>query len=309
MKVRYLYRYQPGGCTVRVLVLVLYSNSNYSTNRGKRSRGGESVNPSDKMLGFLEYLLSQASQLCSVEALGRFQSQVFFRAEWKLESSNDLWQHFLNLVCDLCGEVLQKGGTADQVKIATSVQAICMQARGMKLGIQDDELKMRKVRVLTNLRYMLGLLINKFLSFYAGRILKELDLRPKKATSQREAARTEISAMSARKNTKKTADASDQRAPEEQADRQQQQTEQPLQENERQLQEHGEEAGIQDEAEVEETDTAKEDEQDAREEELFMKLLDMNLDSLKAMAREAGFPLVDAEDPTDCVAGTPSHSQ
>mmetsp|Transcript_36751 Transcript_36751/g.93957 ORF Transcript_36751/g.93957 Transcript_36751/m.93957 type:complete len:232 (-) Transcript_36751:438-1133(-) len=59
-------------------------------------RERDAVDPDVAFTEFVAFLSEQAAQLCSSGALARFQSQVFNRASWKLESSNAMWQAFLH---------------------------------------------------------------------------------------------------------------------------------------------------------------------------------------------------------------------
>ena len=84
------------------------------------------------------------------------------------------------------GNSLSKGE-----KLAHDLKATLAAFKNHKLGDEKDESELSKQPQLVNLRHMLGLLANKFLSMYASRLLKDLDIRPKKAAKQRQATRTE----------------------------------------------------------------------------------------------------------------------
>jgi len=111
-------------------------------------RERDAVDPDVAFTEFVAFLSEQAAQLCSSGALARFQSQVFNRASWKLESSNAMWQAFLH-----------------------------------------------SQAVLLSMRHMLGRIVDRFLSFYARNTLRDKNLQPKKAATQRDATRANIAAM------------------------------------------------------------------------------------------------------------------
>ena len=271
-----------------VLVTCLLRSGQYNAEIRERI----SIDPSDKMLGLLRFLLEQATDICSVEALGRFQSQVFVRASWKLESSNVLWFHFLDMVDGLCERFLatveqeqqqQQAPSASKCELANRVRQSINWAKTKLLGDETDELQLMQNTQAKNLRHLLGVIVNKFLSFYASRLLKELDLRPKKAASQREATRTEISAQTSRK--RKQQEATEQNAkrlaagnqPEE-GDVQQQQQPQPQQQPkpkqqqpqpqpQPQQQQQQQQQGKKQEEQQEEKNQGEEDEEEQEQEE------------------------------------------
>ena len=80
------------------LVSGLLRSGYYTSEIRKHERA---VNPSTAFTDFVMYMLSEGARLCSPGALARFQSQVFVRASWKLESSNELWQKFVELIGNL----------------------------------------------------------------------------------------------------------------------------------------------------------------------------------------------------------------
>ena len=274
------------------LLSQLFRDGHYKSEIRER----QAVNPSDPFTHFVRYLLEQGARLCSPGALGRFQSQVFNRASWKLESSQELWLKFVELVMDLLNKREQSAGkqpVSAEDEVARSLQKILSTCTHLRLGIQVDEIQLSSCSELVHLRHMLGLMCNKFLSMYASRLLKDLDLRPKKAAKHEDAMRASISAACKPRQVAAGSSSEGQ---------------QPQDHGAQQPAPAGPQAagpqapvglpadeGEQPEGETEHTTPGADitEEEDARDEELFQNLLDMSDEEVMSAGEETGLSRTD----------------
>jgi len=72
-------------------------------------------------------------------------------------------------------------------------------ANSSTTGVQEDEADLHRRPVLRSLQHMVGRMVNRFLSFTARNTLRDMNLQPKKAATQRDLTRANTAAQTAPK--------------------------------------------------------------------------------------------------------------